>query len=213
MSRDFHKELRDDKCWDRATQAVFEKRGEPVEDCILQTRDELIGLCELIERNQIHSYLEIGVWTGRLATTLHRVFNFEKLAACDDGYARRFGLPISLPEAALYFEGDSTSDEYLAWRRGLGAFDLVMIDANHLYAGVLRDYEINRKQPHRFLAFHDIAGSNPETRGVRRFWRELKTGFKAEIVRPHVELGLDVSTMGIGIWSASERAICPDENG
>jgi hypothetical protein len=34
-------------------------------------------------------------------------------------------------------------------------------------------------------------------------WEELG-GHKLEIVRPHVELGLDHSTMGIGVWSDTE---------
>lgn len=205
IRRDFRYELRHDRCWDRKTQAIFERCGEPVDDCILQNREELIALCEFIERREIRSYLEIGVWTGRLVSTLERVFRFDRVAACDDGYARRHGLPIVLPPETIFFEGDSGSEAFEHWRASLGPIDLVLIDANHHYAAVKRDFEINRRQPHRFLAFHDIAGATPQTRGVRRFWEELTEGYRSTIVRPHRELGLTETSMGIGIWSANER--------
>jgi len=203
--RNFRSELCEDRCWDRLTQVRFDERGEALEDCILQNREELIALCGFIEAQRIRSYLEIGTWTGRLVSTLHRLFRFDRVAACDDGYARRFGLPIALPDDAEFFEGDSSSEHFVRWREGLGHFDLVLIDANHHYRGVRRDFEINRGFPHRFLAFHDITGHIPQTRGVKQFWDELTEGRKTEIVRPHRELGLDHSTMGIGIWSAAER--------
>ncbi len=203
MSRNFRRELQHEPCWDRRAQALFEAHGEVVADIILQNREELIGLCEFIEAHRIRSYLEIGTWTGRLVRTLHRLFGFDRVAACDDGYARRFGLEIAVPEGTHYLEARSDSRAYQAWRERLGPIDLVFIDANHAYHAVRRDFEINRRFPHRFLAFHDITGASRATRGVRRFWEELDEGMKVEIIRPHRELGLAVSTMGIGIWSAS----------
>ena len=73
--------------------------------------------------------------------------------------------------------------------------------ANHSEKAVRRDFEINREFPHRFLAFHDILGTNRWTVGVKRFWDSLNEGHKQEICRPHAELGLETSTMGIGVWS------------
>jgi hypothetical protein len=196
MPRDFRAELQQDKCWDRTTQTLLEQHGEPLEDCI--------GLCRLIEEHRIRSYLEIGIWTGRLVSALQRLFSFELVAACDHGWAERLGLSIRLPAQTHLFRGDSDSDAFCRWRRALGHVDLVLIDANHGYAGVTRDFQINRRFPHRFLAFHDITGANRHTTGVRRFWEELTEGHKREIIRPHLELGLDRSTMGIGIWSDRE---------
>jgi len=89
-------------------------------------------------------------------------------------------------------------------RAGLGQIDLVLIDANHAYHAVRRDLERNRLFPHRFLALHDICGARASTRGVRRLWHELDHGRKLEIVRPHRELGLEHSLMGLGIWSETE---------
>jgi hypothetical protein len=202
--RDFRAELVRDKCWDRTTQARFERRGEPLEDCILQNREELIGLCEFIEARGIRSYLEIGIWTGRLISTLHRLFGFDLVAACDHGWAEELGLPIAVPREARVLTGGSETEAYRAFRRELGHVDLVLIDADHSYAAVKRDFEINRAFPHRFIAVHDITGATRQTVGVRRFWEELEEGYKLEIVRPHLELGSDRSTMGIGIWSERE---------
>ena len=204
--RDFRRELRPFKCWDRTTEALFREHGEPLEDCILQNREELVALCRFIEENRVRSFLEIGVWTGALTRALHTLFSFELVAACDHGWARRKGLPITLPEDARFFEGDSESPEFLRWREALGHVDLVLIDANHRYHAVRRDFEINRGYPHRFLALHDITGANRHTAGVRRLWRELD-GRKRELVEPHAELGLDHSIMGIGIWQAGEGAL------
>jgi hypothetical protein len=203
--RDFRRELERYRCWDRECQEVFESRGEAVVDAILQNREELIGLCELIETHRVRSYLEVGIWTGGLVTALHEIFRFDLVAACDHGYARRFGLPIRVPSEALFFEGESASGEYEAWRRALGPIDFVLIDANHSYRAVRRDFEVNRSFPQRFLALHDITGARRQTAGVGRLWREIREGNKLEIVRPHRELGLNHSTMGIGIWSATER--------
>ena len=191
------------RCWDRGVQEVYERRGEPVVDCILQNREEVVALCEFIERERIRSYLEIGVWTGRLLSALHRIFRFDLVAACDHGWAERCGFTISLPPGTRFLRADSGSDAYRRWRAALGPVDLVFIDANHSRRAVERDFEINRRFPHRYLAFHDIRGTRPGTGGVGRFWRSLRHGRKLEIVRPHAELGLDRTTMGIGIWCAA----------
>jgi hypothetical protein len=204
--RNYRAALAHDRCWDRRTQEIYERHGEPLDDCILQNREELIALCEFIEERRIRSYLEIGIWTGRLLCALQRLFSFDRVAACDDGYARRHGLPIALPAGAIYYEGDSGSQGFAKWRAALGAVDLVFIDGNHHHAAVRRDFETNRRHPHRFLVFHDIVGGNRHTAGVERFWSELDEGEKWTILRPHRELGLNHTTMGIGIWSAQKSS-------
>jgi len=198
---DFRAALAPFKCWDRHTQALFEEHNEAKEDCILQNREEVLGLMAFIEQHQIRSYLEIGVWTGGLVRALHSVFDFDTVAAADQGYAETQGFDIRLPQSAHVFRGNSDSPEFLQWREALGHIDLVMIDGDHSYRGVRSDFEINRTFPHRFLAFHDITGANRWTTGVRKFWEELNEGHKWEICRPHAEIGLDHSVMGIGIWS------------
>ena len=199
--RDFRAELAKEPCWGRRAEFLWRTRGAPLVDAMLQNREELILLCEWIEAHEIRSYLEVGIWTGRLVTTLQRLFCFERVAACDVGWAQRAGLPRHLPAEADFLEARSDSPEYLAWREAQPAFDLVLIDADHSYEAVKRDFELNRELPHRFLAFHDIANTHPAVVGVKQLWEELE-GHKLELVRP---LRCGANTMGIGIWSATEQ--------
>lgn len=196
--KDFRAELTGERCWDRATEAVYRQIAIPLDDCILQNREELIAFCEHLEREHVRRYLEIGTWTGRLLCTLDRLFAFDVVAAADLGAAEALGLPLRLPFGTRFFRGDSGSEAFRAFRAELGPLDLVLIDGDHGYDAVRRDFAINRAYPSRWLAFHDILGGDPTTEGVAIFWRELR-GEKLEIVRPHVELGRP-STMGIGLW-------------
>jgi len=200
--RDFRHELRNTRCWDQQTQAIFDAQGEALEDCVLQNREELIALCELIERLELRSYLEIGAWTGALTRCLDTLFHFDAIAVCDDGWAGVRGLELRLPPRATLFRGDSGSPAFDAWRASLGHVDLVFIDANHAFHAVSKDFAINRRHPHRMLAFHDITGANRYTTGVRRFWQGIDAGVRHEILRPHHEIGLEHSVMGIGLWAA-----------
>ncbi|HEX3148614.1 MAG TPA: class I SAM-dependent methyltransferase [Gemmataceae bacterium] len=198
--RDFASEIAAERCWDINTEAVFRARGVPVDDAILQTRAELVGFCEFVERNNVRSYLEVGVWTGRLFLLLNRLFRFEKAAACDLGACRTFGLPFHL-DGTHYpvFVGDSHSPEYRAWLSPLERFDLILIDGDHSYPGVRADVATHLPHAERFIALHDICGAR-HTHGVKRFWNEWD-GEKTEIVCPHVEAGSQDPTMGIGIWA------------
>ncbi|MBI3928142.1 MAG: hypothetical protein HY319_21545 [Armatimonadetes bacterium] len=198
MHRDFRQELKSYKCWDAFTDWMYRSVGVP-EDCILQNREELIGLCEFIHEHEVRSFLEVGIWTGRLTRALHEVFRFDKVAACDIGLAEKYGLKIELPAEAEFFRGSSQTREYEEWRRSFGPVDLVFLDAEHTAEALRRDFEINRDLPHRFLAFHDITSGLYGTTEVRDFWQSL-SGNKLEIVRPHPEVGARESRMGIGIW-------------
>lgn len=200
--RDLRAALAPFRCWDARTRDIFEARGAPIDDCALQNREELLGLCELMEREEVSSYLEIGVWTGGTVRAICGLFPAMRVAACDQGYAETLGLSIRLPARVDFFRGDSESEGYRRWREALGQVDLVLIDANHAYHAVKRDFERERGLPHRMLALHDITGATRQTTGVRRLWEEINDGFKLEIVRPHPEIGLERSRMGIGVWSA-----------
>lgn len=197
---DYKQALADVRFWDKDTDSFFRSNGAPIIDQALQNRLEIIELCKWIEKNNIRSYLEIGVWTGRLISALHAIFSFDTVAAVDLGDALDFGFEIHLPEETLFFEGDSQSPVYVNWRKRIEAIDLVFIDANHDYTAVVADFEVNKDLPNKYLAFHGIAGSPYVGVGVKKFWEELE-GNKHEIILPHDDAGLEFSTMGIGIWS------------
>lgn len=200
MARDFAALLKDVRCWDAEVDANwFGKHILP--NCIVQKRPELIAFCEWIESKQISSYLEIGIWTGALLSTLQALFQFKKLAACDAGAAAYRGFPILIPPETHFLPCESHRIEYRAWRQQLGMMELVLIDGDHSYEGVKSDFEINSRYPHRFLVFHDIDNPEPQAQGVGQLWRELE-GYKLEIIRHEPQL---ISRMGIGIWSATEQ--------
>jgi len=198
--RDFRAELAHERCYDREAEFLWRTRGAPLVDAMLQNRAELVLLCEWLEAARLQSYLEIGIWTGRLVSTLQRLFAFERVAACDLGWAQRAGLPLHLAEGIELLRASSASDAYRAWRAEREPFDLVLIDGDHAYEAVRQDFELNRALPHRFLAFHDIANTHPAVAGVKRLWEELD-GHKLELIRP---LGCSRWRMGIGIWSDVE---------
>ena len=191
---DFTALLVADRFYDHEIRAMVADGNEPPADAILQDRGELVGLCEFIHRHNLRSSLETGICTGRLVITLHRLFEFEKVACCDHGWAEQCGLSIAVPPDCTFYPGDSDSAGFKEFREEQGHFDLVIIDANHHYNGAKADFELNRTYPHRFLAFYDIQGGSRQAVGARRFWRELE-GEKVEISRPG-------SGMRIGMWSA-----------
>lgn len=197
--RDFRAELAGERCWDAGVEKMFLTPPHVLPDALLQNREELVALCEWMEGQNVRSYLEIGCWTGRLMSALHRLFAFERMASCDIGIAEALGMPSHLPPSCVRHHGSSHAAPYRVFRSTLGHMDMVVIDGDHTYEGVKKDFEINVRHPHRFLVFHDISGRRASTEGVKRFWDELG-GNKVEIVKPHVELGLPHTTMGIGVW-------------
>lgn len=172
-----------------------------------QHRAELVLLCEWIEKKAIRSYLELGFYRGGLLSALHELFRFEKVAGVDPWVIQRErGLVVSLPDDAKICVTRSEHADYRKFRHELGKIDLVFIDGDHSYGSVRADYEREKKQPHRFLAFHDIKNTH-HAPGVVRFWNELG-GKKRELYVPRTVLEMRMVTngdeMGIGIWSQKE---------
>ena len=71
--RNFRELLAPAQCWDKQAQNYYDKT-DILPHCILQNREELIRFCEFIENHGIRSYLEIGIWTGLLTSTLDILF-------------------------------------------------------------------------------------------------------------------------------------------
>ncbi len=203
--KNYRELLKNTRFWNKDTEKFFQENGQPVVDCALQNREEIIALCEFIEKHDIRSYLEIGCWTGRLVSQLHEIFNFDLVAACDLGSAKQFDLDLQLPGSVQYFEGNSHSPIFENWRTKLGQIDLVFIDSDHSYEGIKMDFEVNARAPNRYIAIHGIAGDRRSGEGPKRVWSEL-IGNKTEIVLPHAEIESPTPTMGIGIWQEKNAA-------
>ncbi len=201
-TRDFDALITRERFWDKNLEDHLTQTKSTMQqplDVALQNREELVAFCEWIEANHIRSYLEIGIWTGRSISLLDKLFDFDLLAACDLGNVLQMGYDISLPEKTQCYWGNSQTAEYLAWRQELGAIDLVMIDGDHSYEGIKKDFELNVQAPFKYLAFHDIINESSDGIGVKQFWEELE-GNKLEFVFPNQATNSQLSGMGIGIW-------------
>jgi hypothetical protein len=199
----FEQALSDVRFWDRSVEQQFKELGAPIADAALQIRAEAVAFCEWIEANQIKSYMEIGIWTGRFITALHEIFKFERIAACDLEAAQSFGLKINLPPETNFFKGSSLSPIFSNWAENMGEMDLVLIDTDHTFDTLRRNFEINYDLGAKHIAMCGISKHHRGISGVRAIWEELP-GKKTEILKPHSEIGLDHSTIGIGIWSSED---------
>lgn len=178
-----------------------------------QRADELGPFIDLLKAEGVHRYLEIGARHGDTF--------FDVMTALGAG---AFGVAVDLPGGAWgtvssrgalnnavadlrsagrrahAVFGDSTSPEVLAavaeLNIGHGVFDAVLIDGDHRYAGVSKDWSIWGRFA-RLVAFHDIAGEGVVAKSgpveVPRLWAELKAKHR------HVEFIGAERGMGIGV--------------
>lgn len=181
-----------------------------------QDAQELREFIELLK--DARSYLEIG---ARHGDTFHAVMSSLSPGACglaidlpggawgtaasesslrtacadlrDRGYAVDYLIADSHNRATETLARDYFSD------RGFARIDAVLIDGDHRYEGVKRDFDLY-SPPARCVAFHDIAGEGQTTKTperlpveVPRFWREIREGFRhREIISPRSRMGIGV---------------------
>ncbi|QND57593.1 class I SAM-dependent methyltransferase [Mesorhizobium huakuii] len=125
----------------------------------------------LLASQRIVSFLEVGTCDG---------FTFSFMAAClsrlNPGLkATTIDIAPSLPACSriafktpVKFLSGKTSDAFAE-----DVFDLVLIDGNHSYEWVARDYQNVGRQA-RLCMFHDINDRLCGDDTVPKFWRELK---------------------------------------
>lgn len=83
-----------------------------------------------------------------------------------------------------------------------GPVDFLFVDGDHTYDGVSSDYSMYSPLVANdgLIAFHDIVPGRPEHTGdVPRFWRELASSRKREIVDNVGSGGSDIRGYGIGL--------------
>ena len=166
-----------------------------------QTPKQLVGAMLLLAEHRIESFLEVGTHSGYtfavLAAYLHRL-NPELRALTIDpfDYFRHY----EAIRAVLPIEYRHCTSEDL---RGQ-AFDCVLIDGDHTYEAVCRDYE-NVGRFARICLFHDINDDHVGQQHVPRCWRELVQ--RGEFSESHELLdcppGMRVMGIGVGLRSAA----------
>lgn len=180
----------------------------------MQNRHEITELVRLVQARRPKHILEIG--TARGGT----LFLLTQSAAPDaqvvsldlpggrngGGYPRwkneLYARFASGHRKLTLIRGDShdeASRDRAAQLAGPHGYDLIMIDADHSYAGVKRDFELYRPllAPGGMIVMHDILVNrfDPEIE-VAPFWQEVKRAYPAtrELVEDY-----DQGNLGIGL--------------
>lgn len=181
------------------------------ETAVLQNEIELNRFIELLRRERVCSYLEIGSkYGGSLWRVGRSLPSGARLAAIDlphgDTSFKETKPPLEECVAALkvlgydahLHIGDSTAQEAISFARGLAPFDCVFIDANHTLPFVTKDWQHYGPMA-RIVAFHDIGWKpRPETSkkmpiDVPQLWDAIKNSYG------HEEIRADPRDNGIGV--------------
>lgn len=168
---------------------------------LLQDLGEFIQFLQLIEANNVRSYLEIGSKHGGSLWRVSQVLPIGSRVVSVD-------LPhgdTSFKESQPHLEacvnrlneigynahlllGDSTDARIVDKVKALGPFDLCFIDANHTEKYVLKDWE-NYGPMAKMVAFHDIGWApRPEPSKkmpieVPKVWNQIKRDFRHIVIR------------------------------
>lgn len=129
-------------------------------------------LC-LLGTKTIRSYIEVGCrWGGTfvLTTEYLKKFNDVKKSVAVDIIDSPVEEYCKLNDETEFLKMDSQSQEFKTYME-TNEFDLVFIDGDHTYSGVMNDYEVCKNSGKVFV-FHDIV--NNACPGVVQFWNELK---------------------------------------
>lgn len=172
---------------------------------------ELQKLCELVSATGVKRYLEVGVRRGGTFYAVAKsmpvgstVVALDLPQACwgQDSADDLNGVIAQLCSEgydAHVFYGDSQTQlmaDSIASR--FEAFDMILIDADHTYQGVKRDWELYGPMG-KYIVFHDIIGDGCRDRvtdlpvEVPVLWRELRK------THHHFEYVGKDSIMGIGV--------------
>lgn len=176
-----------------------------------QNIEELRQFCNLLAREEVRSYLEIGSkYGGSLWSVSQVLAPGAKIVAVDLPWGdKSTEAPLRMcveeitkrhPDTHLIL-GDSTDQKIIDKVKSLGHFDAILIDANHTEPYVRKDWE-NYGPLGRIVAFHDISWQPRPNAGsklpidVPKVWLTLKNNHR------HEEIKLDARDNGFGIlWT------------
>lgn len=185
--------------------------GEVAAFTAMQDEREISAFCDLLAREGVRSYLEIGAkWGGslhRVATALpkgSRIVSIDmpggtkrwketeaSLLACHADLRRR-----GYDTHAIW--GNSRDAHTWIQADALGPFDAILIDGDHRLSGVTADF-LAYGPLGQIIAFHDIAWRrapewNDGTRiDVKEFWDSIKGDYR------HVEFKFDPTKKNNGL--------------
>jgi predicted O-methyltransferase YrrM len=180
---------------------------EAVHAGAMQKVGELAGLARMVRSERPSTVLEIGSFIGGTLGLFCKLAEADALLVSVDLPSNYGGATVAELEAlaranqrVVAVRRDSHADETRAEVEQLLAgrqVDVLMIDGDHSYEGVRRDFELYAPlvRPAGLIAFHDIV---PHVRipeiEVERLWAELRDGYE------HVEIVESGRESGFGPW-------------
>lgn len=177
------------------------------ETAALQCKSELLAFIELLRKEGVKSYLEIGGKYGGSLWPIANAMPKGSRVVCVDlpqgDTLRHLQECIEALKRKQYdthlIIGGSTDADVIKKVAALGPFDLCLIDANHTLPFVTKDFETYGTMC-RIVAFHDIGfwRKDPLPKHkipieVPQLWNVIKKDFR------HVEIRHDKQDNGIGV--------------
>lgn len=177
----------------------FSHLGLTIRPC--QVREEITSMLKEVNGIKLDRILEIGTALGGTLFLLSRLASENALIISIDLPGGPFGRGYQQWKTRLYrsfargdqdiqlIRKDSHNEETLQIAlRTLGGrkLDFLLIDGDHSYQGVRRDFEMYSQlvRDGGMIAFHDIIPHVRPDAGVHRFWAEIKGGHNTvEIVQ------------------------------
>ena len=186
---------------------------------ISQKDSELAGLINTIKENNCMSYLEIGAREGNTFYDVMTSLPKGSLGVAVDlpaGAWGRNGTEESLKLVCdkltemgyeiVMILGDSTTDDIINEVKKYGKYDACLIDGDHRYSGVKKDWENYSVFVNNIVAFHDIDGmgvikNNDPSLAVEVpiLWDELKKEYAEKCLEFIDKEDQPERKMGIGI--------------
>lgn len=182
----------------------------------MQRSSEISDLLEILQRSPPRVVVEIGTASGGTLFLLSRVASPDAHLVSIDLYRGRFGggyHPWRIPLYKSFATGNqritllrgSSHDPAMLPRlaRILGGapVDFLLIDGDHTYRGVARDFEMYSPllRPGGLVALHDIMPdpAQPDLE-VDRFWRQVKSRLPSrELIESPSQLGYGIGLIRV----------------
>lgn len=182
----------------------------------LQINGELLELIAVLQQAGVRRYLEIGARYGGSFEAIMTSLGHGTKGVAVDFPGGNFGDPESAPILmraiavcrdrgihASVIWGPSQAPEVIERVKAEGPFDAVLIDGDHSYQAVSRDYYVYRGLAEKCVILHDIAApadlrsSKGKPVEVPKLWEEIK--YDDWFGKRHQEIVAEGSNMGFGV--------------
>ena len=164
--------------------------------CLQQNPQEFAALLCFLEYHcaPIKRYAEIGSASGGTIRLLNELIGIGEAVVMDEGTHLSHQIWETNTKglkSCRFFKGDSHSKVCEQWLKDLGIpkFEVIWIDGDHSYEGVLKDaiLMIPYCDKHTFVLFHDTVACP----GVKQVW-DMTDNKVAEFISPDKPFGIGV---------------------